>query len=319
MKVLHIEASQYPVDAIQELKLYTELHCIDVKSQEHFEDILRSEHFDAIFTRLGVMLNEQLMTLQPSLKAIVTSTTGLNHIDLDAAKKMHIQVISLKGETEFLAGVKSTAEHTWMLLLSLIRKMPQAFQHVKEGGWNRNPFLADELDSKTIGIIGFGRLGKIVAQYAKAFSMKIMVHDRNVSHMNSFPEIQFVSLDKLLETSDFVILLISYEPENINFIDASKLNQMKQGAYFINTSRGEMVKEDDLVDALESNKLSGVALDVLNNDSSWGDNIKGSTLLLNYAITHQNLLLTPHIGGYGKTSIEKTRRFVTNKFIKKYF
>jgi D-3-phosphoglycerate dehydrogenase len=319
MKVLHIEASQYPVDAIQELKLHTELHCIDVKSQEHFEDILRSEHFDVIFTRLGVMLNEQLMSLQPSLKAIVTSTTGLNHIDLDAANKMHIQVVSLQGESEFLAGVKSTAEHTWMLLLSLIRKMPQAFQHVKEGGWNRNPFLADELDNKTIGIIGFGRLGKIIAQYAKAFSMKIMVHDRNEFDENQFPDIQFVSLDKLLATSDFVVLLISYEPVNINFIDASKLKQMKEGAYFINTSRGEMVNEDDLVEALESNKLSGVALDVLNNDSSWGDHSNGSKSLINYAITHQNLILTPHMGGYGKYSIEKTRRFVTNKFIKKYF
>ncbi|HYG15756.1 MAG TPA: NAD(P)-dependent oxidoreductase, partial [Bacteroidia bacterium] len=104
--------------------------------------------------------------------------------------------------------------------------------------------------------------------------------------------------------------------ENEKFMNAAKFNKLKHGAYFINTSRGELVDEDALLAALQSKKIKGAALDVLNDDSGWSGTVQGSFNLLNYARQHQNLLLTPHMGGYGKDSIARTREFVTDKFLK---
>jgi D-3-phosphoglycerate dehydrogenase len=112
-----------------------------------------------------------------------------------------------------------------------------------------------------------------------------------------------------------VVLLISWSEANTDFMDAEKFGQMKEGAYFINTARGELVNEEALLHALQSKKVKGAAVDVLWDDSSWSTHAQGSSALLKYQREYSNLLITPHMGGYGKDSIAKTRNFVTNKFI----
>lgn len=315
MKILHLEYDQYPDKAIQTLTAQHEVESFECEGQDALYKKLATEKFDVIFTRLGLMMDEQAMDLQPQLRYIVTSTTGLNHIDTKAAAARNIQVVSLKGESEFLASVKSTAEHTWGLLLSLIRHLPGAVKSVSEGNWNRSIFLSDELDEKKIGIIGYGRLGKIVARYAHAFGMEVLVYDHTPEHYAGHTNIIPSTLDTLLKTSDVVVLLISWSEANTNFMNEEKFNSMKEGVYFINTARGELVDERALLKALESGKLKGAALDVLWDDSSWSTHAEGSLALRNYQRTHNNLLITPHMGGYGKDSIAKTRNFVTNKFI----
>lgn len=143
MKVLHLEYGQYPSDSVQKLKHLAEVEAFDCKDQLDLYDKLSRSHCDVIFTRLGVMLDKHAMELAGELKYIVTSTTGLNHIDLKAASERNIHVVSLKGEAEFLATVKSTAEHAWGLLLSLMRNLPGAIDHVRQGGWERTPFLSE--------------------------------------------------------------------------------------------------------------------------------------------------------------------------------
>jgi D-3-phosphoglycerate dehydrogenase len=187
---------------------------------------------------------------------------------------------------------------------------------IEKQEWMRTPFLADELDGKTIGIIGFGRLGKIVSRYAEAFGMNVLVNDRLKIETDS--PYQQVDIKTLVSTSDFIVLLISYDNENIKFFDKEKFGWMKSTAYFINTSRGEMVDENALVSALNNKQIKGAALDVLDGDSAWESQYNGNQALLEYARNNDHLIVTPHMGGYGKESIARTRQFVTEKFIRKY-
>ena len=156
----------------------------------------------------------------------------------------------------------------------MVRNINYAFKQVQKNIWERKDIIANELDGKTIGIIGYGRLGKIISKYAKTFDMNVLIHDiRDVSNEKNKWE-KIVSLTKLLADSDVICLMISYSAENINFIDYNKILKMKDGVVFINTSRGEMVNETDLIKALKIGKISSAGLDVLNDDSIWSGKLK---------------------------------------------
>jgi D-3-phosphoglycerate dehydrogenase len=318
MRILHLEFDQYPIEAQRMLLENFEVVSLEVNDPLSLKTYLEKDgSFEAVFTRLGLFLDKEIIDLMPGLKVIATSTTGLNHIDCDYAKANSIKILSLKGEFEFLSNVKSTAEHTWLLLLSLLRHHVPSVKDVKESGnWNRLPFLSEEVNGKTLGIIGFGRLGKIVAQYAHAFSAKVLANDINSVDTKSYSFVNLVSIDELLINSDIVILMISFSEENLNFFDKSKFALMKENSYFINTSRGELVEEDALLNCLISGKLKGAALDVLHGDSAWESKYKGNSSLLRYAKNNTNLIITPHMGGFGKTSIGMTRNFIVEKFLK---
>lgn len=314
MRILHLEHSRYPSEMLDQLAGSFELDLFDCGDQGTLYARLKERQYEVIFARLGLMIDKRVMDFQPHLAFIVTPTTGLNHIDVEEANSRGIEIISLKGESEFLSNIKSTAEHTWGLLLSLVRHIPAAHKEVLNGSWDRSNFLSDELQGKTLGIIGYGRLGKIVAQYGITFGMDVLVHDKVEAGHLALP-LRRTSLQSLLLESDFVVLLISWSLENENFMNDNGFRLMKDGSYFINTSRGELVDENSLLNALQSGKLRGAALDVLRNDSSWDGKVNGSDKILEYARRHSNVIVTPHMGGYGKDSIAKTRTFVTEKFI----
>lgn len=316
MKVLHLEYDEYPPETMRELERWAEVERGVCNTQQQLYEKLRSSSYNAVFMRLGLMFDQEAMNLQPALEYIVTPTTGLNHIDTEAAAIRNIRIVSLKDESVFLASVKSTAEHTWALLLALIRRIAEARESVLRHEWKRELFLSDELDGKKLGIIGYGRLGKIVARYGLAFGMDVYVYDHDKSNYATMnQEIHISNLQMLLQQCDYVILLISYSKGNENFLNASSFAHFKNGAYLINTSRGEMVDEQALLTALQTGKLKGAALDVLKNDSVWEGRVENSRTLVDYARNHSNLLITPHTGGYGKDSTEKTKKFITNKFL----
>lgn len=315
LRILHLEKPCYSKSSLELLESVGEVDYREFSTQEELREHLVDHSYQVIITKLGFYLGSEELKNQDQLEYLLTPTTGLNHIDLDYADKAQIKVLSLKGESEFLARIQSTAEHTWALLLSLIRNLITAQKDVKQGAWNRIPHLAQELNTQTLGIIGLGRLGKILVKYAEAFSMRILCNDID---SNVFSE-EFATyksdLNRLLEESDYVILQIDYRPENENLFDRNLFSKMKDGAFFINTSRGEIVDEAALLEALSSGKLAGAALDVLKGDSAWESESKDNDLL-RYAREHDNLIITPHMGGYGRISIEMTRDFITKKFIK---
>lgn len=315
MKILHLEANRYPQESLDKLSQVAELTCLEVSGQEELIAHLEQYSYDAIFTRLGIYLDQSCLDSQSQLRYIVTATTGLNHIDVEYCKTRGIELLSLKGEDKFLARIKSTAEHTWLLLLSIIRNFPASYLSVKEGNWQREPFLAEELSEKTLGIIGFGRLGKIIAQYANAFGMEVLANDIDPNKIPEDGFVKEVGLDALLSSSDIVILMVSYSPENVDLLAKREFALLKKAAYFVNTSRGEMVDEDALIEALENGTIKAAALDVMKDDSSWSSQVPSDNKLLTYSQQNTNLILTPHMGGYGKQSIERTREFVTDKLL----
>ena len=318
LRLLHLEPKRYEDDLLLKLEKNFSVTCFEPRSQEELNDFVNDERFECIFTRLGISINHEVISKQPNLKFIVSPTTGLNHIDLSLAKEKSIDVISLKGETKFLENVRSTAEHTWAILLSLIRNINDACIDVKLGSWRREPFIADELDGKKIGIIGYGRIGKMIARYASAFNMKVLVHDTdpNIFYDSSTDILPISSPEEIFKESEIISLHIPYSLENIDYVDSKKINLMREGAYIINTSRGELIDEEALLVALSDGKIKGAALDVLQGDSAWEESSDPKNKLVEYAKRNTNLIITPHMAGYGEVSISKTRRFITEKFLR---
>jgi D-3-phosphoglycerate dehydrogenase / 2-oxoglutarate reductase len=276
--------------------------------------------FFAIFTRLGLAHNAEIMAAAgPSLRYIVTPTTGLGHIDTEEAFRLGIEVLSLKGNTEFLRSITSTAEMAFCLLLALVRKLPAAHSDVINHQWRRDPFRGRELRGMTLGIVGLGRLGTMMAGYGKAFGMKVIADD---SRPEPFLEscnahVEQKTITALLSESDVVSVHLPLEAETVRFLNAARIAAMKPRSWLINTARGEIVDEISLLKALKSGHLAGCALDVLDGDSRWDRGVPEDHPLISYAQKHDNLLLTPHIGGYSLDAITRTRAYMVDRFCKR--
>jgi D-3-phosphoglycerate dehydrogenase len=320
-RILHLEKSAYSNSTLSELSKKYSVIFYEFNNVKDFNTYLKNNQFEVIFTKLGVYLGKEQINAQKELKIIVTPTTGYNHIDVSYAASKGVKIIGLKNHKRFLSSVKSTAEHTWALILSLSRNLNTVIAKTKETKrWERLPYTADELNGKTLGVIGYGRLGKMVGDYGNVFGMKVLANDIDKNAFKEKPDyIENTSLKNLLKNSDYVILLISWSSENIYFFDDIKFSKMKKGAFFVNSSRGEFIDEDCLLKNLKSEKLAGAALDVLNGDSSWSSDTKISNKLFNYSLKNENIIITPHMGGYGKTSIAKTRNFIVSLFLKEIF
>jgi D-3-phosphoglycerate dehydrogenase len=314
-RILNVEPLRYDESLRQTLAEFADVDYRQCDTQSEFAAAAAAAPYEALLVRLGLAVDEPVLAAAPHLRWVVTPTTGLDHIDLAACRRRGIEVISLRGETEFLTSIRSTAEHTWALLLALVRRLPAAVADVRGGHWRREPFLAGELDGKTLGIIGYGRLGKIVARYGTAFFMRALANDTNRSAFDDLPDgVHPTDLDTLLAESDVVSLHIPLTAENEGFITRTRLARMKQGAIFVNTSRGELVDEAALLDALRSGRLAGAALDVLAGDSRWDEaGPPADHPLVAYAREAHNLLITPHMGGYGESAIHRTRAHVVAK------
>lgn len=315
LKILNTEYKLYPKKSLNKLNKYGFIDLIDVKCQDSLTNILNKKSYDIIITKLGLKIDKNLINKQKKLKFIVTPTTGLNHIDIDYAKKKSINIISLKGEDIFLKEIRSTAEHTWAILLALIRNIPNSIESVKNNLWSRDSLISNELYEKTIGIIGFGRLGKLIHKYAESFGMKILINDidNNIFKQNKLVNTE---LNFLLRKSDVVSLHIDYRKTNYSFMDKKKFSLMKKNSIFINTSRGECVDENALIYFLKKKLITGAALDVLNNDSVWQKKISENIPLIEYMNDNDNLIITPHVGGNSVEAITKTRIFIIDKLLK---
>ena len=272
------------------------------------ELIARLPDFDVLIVRLGHQVDREVLDHGPRLKAIVSATTGLDHIDTAFAGEKGIAVLSLRGETEFLRSVPATAELTWALLLALVRNLPGAFQSVLNGEWNRDRFKGHDLAGKRLGILGLGRIGEKVARYGLAFGMKVIAYDPFRSGWMDGVE-KAATLPDLLAQSDVLSVHIPLNEQTVRLVTAAELACLPAGAVLVNTSRGPVLAEPALLAALESGRLAGAALDVLAGERA----APAQSPLLAYARTHSNLVLTPHIGGATYESMAATEIFMARK------
>ena len=212
------------------------------------------------------VLDKPVLEKLKELKLIAVTATGFNNIDVSAADELGILVCNASGY-----GSASVAQHTFALLLELTNQCGWHSRSVKNGEWSRSVDWSyhltpmTELAGKTLGIIGFGNIGQRVADIGKGFGMKVLAYHKHPER-DKREGVTFVSLETLLQKSDVVSLHCPLTRENKGFINAKNLSMMKPSAFLINTSRGPLINEDDLAEALLSKKINGAALDVLSEE-----------------------------------------------------
>jgi len=220
-----------------------------------------------------------------NLKVISQMAVGFDNIDIECATKNHIPVGNTPGVL-----TETTADFTWVLLMALARQVVVSHNEVHQGvwrPWGPEVFAGADIFGKTLGIIGYGRIGKAVAQRAAGFGMRILVATRDpLPNKEKFSEIRFTSLNSLLKESDFVTLHANLNPTSRGLIGSTQLNLMKPTAFLINTARGAMVDSDALCTALKEKRIAGAALDVFDPEP-----IQSSNPLLKMP----NVIITPHI------------------------
>ena len=273
----------------------------------NYYDTPTKEPIHAIITRLGELIDYNFLNRFPELKFILTATTGLNHIDEAECAKRQIQIISLRGEVDFLSSIAATAEHTIALMLSLLRHIPASVTDVNNGNWDRMTHKGNELKNKTLCILGMGRLGVQVAHIASAFQMKIQCFDHIMANEYSCSN----DLKTALHGSDIISIHLPYDENTHGLITKEHILQMNPSGYVINTSRGQIINETDLVECLYEGFLAGVAVDVLETEY-----LLTESPLWKYSqqTNVHNVIITPHIGGCTYESMENTEIFIAQKF-----
>jgi len=244
-----------------------------------------------------------------NLRIISCATTGSDHIERDVLNKRGIPVRTLREDSNFLLSLTPAAELSWLLLMACARQLPLAINHVLNGGWRREMFPGMMLNGRRLGLIGCGRIGSWMSRYARAFGMEVIGYDPNLS---KFPEtIQKASLDEVYSSSDFISVHVHLTSETAKLIDKNAFSHMKQGVVFINTSRGGLVDEMELLEALRSGKIGAAGLDVLDGEPDINNHA-----LVEYARLNSNLLITPHCGGFSPDAVEKVCAVAAEKIRK---
>lgn len=306
-RILVTTTAAYPDEA---RKILGKLGTVDVRTMTQRELRASIGSYTVLIVGLGLTVDRDVLAAGKHLKLVATATTGTDHIDLAEAKERGIPVLSLKGERDFLESITATAELAWGLLLSLVRRLPAARESVLRGRWEQQPFIGHMLSGKTLGVVGLGRLGTMVARYGKAFGMTVLATDPK--EQKAPAGVTFAPLPALLAQSDAVTLHVPLEDETRRLIDAAALKRIKPRAVLINTSRGGVVDEAAVLQALEKGTLAGYAADVLDGETAFAGDGGGHPLVA-YARTHDTVLLTPHVGGTTEESRALTDVFIAKK------
>ncbi len=262
-----------------------ELHslgeCIDISASESKDQDLVSEISKAeiVVIRSATKLSKEIIEKGDNLKIIARCGVGVDNIDVEYAKSQNIKVTNSPS-----ANLISVVELTIALIINVSRKINLSDNHLKEGKWNRKEFIGMELSGKQLGIVGYGKAGRLVSERMKSFGMTIAFYDPYVKDWDGSEK--SLELDELLRTSDVISIHVIKTEETENLISKDKLDLLKKSAILINTSRGGVVDEDYLIELLRLNKLFGAGLDVYSEEPP--RNIKDSDAI--------NLITTPHIG-----------------------
>lgn len=259
-----------------------------------------------LFVRLAHQIDAAFLAKTPELRYLCSPTTGHTHLDESALASRGIKVVSLRGEQVFLETIRATPEHTFGLVLALLRNYRGAFAHVEAGGWDRDLFRGEELYGQRVGIVGLGRVGFRVARYCEAFGACISYVDtREVAAGAGWQRL--AGVPQLIDTNRIIILCASYANGDAPVLGKTETALLRDH-YLVNTARGELVDEDALLMAIESDQLAGAATDVLSHETG-----KNHLARWNAAAINRNVILTPHIGGATFTAMARTENFIVKK------
>lgn len=267
-----------------------------------------------LMVRLHHMIDCEVLHAASHLQAIVSATTGLNHIDLAACQARGVEVICTRGERAFLSTITGTAELALALLLNLARNIIPAHADVQEGNWRRDAFRGISLRGLKLGIVGLGRLGCLMAGYGQALGMRVLAYDP--APLVVPPFVEMIDLEELMQQADAISLHASHSAGDPPLLCAREMARLKHGVLLVNTARGELIDETALLENLETGRIKACATDVVIDEAACGD-FKLHPLV-RYARRHSNLIITPHIGGATLDGLNRAEAFVVGKLLRRY-
>ena len=256
---------------------------VDVKPGLSSEELLEIiKHYDALVIRSQTRVTQRLLDAADNLKVIARAGAGLDKVDIDAATTKGVAVMNTPGGNNV-----TTAEHAIAMLMALSRNIPRGTESLKAGKWEKTSLSGREICNKTLGVIGYGNVGAVVAALGKGLRMKVIVADPNISSKHIEKEgYEYVSLEELYAQSDYISLHVPRLDSTIDLLDMEAFEAMKDGVMLINCARGGIVNEAALYEALQSGKVAGAALDVFSTEPP-GDHPP---------LELDQVIATPHIG-----------------------
>ena len=264
--------------------------------------------YQGIIIRSRIPLDKNFLTKASHLKFIARVGAGMENIDIETAENLGIKLInSPEGNRD------SVAEHVVGMLLILMNRLFIASNEVKNGIWKREENRGDELLGKTFGIIGYGNMGKATAKRLSGFGVEVIFHDILPNLSDEFAT--QVSLEELQKRADILSLHIPLTEETHYLVDEDFISKMDKNFYFINTARGKNLKTKALVEAIESGKVLGACLDVLEYEKSSFENLETENQDLKYLLDSEKVIVTPHIGGWTYQSKEKLAQVIVDKIL----
>jgi D-3-phosphoglycerate dehydrogenase len=253
----------------------------------------------ALIIRSETKIIKALVAKATGLKIIASACSGVNNVDLKALKKLGIKHVNSPN-----GNYEAVAEHILCLMLSLSKNIISADRQLKNHLWRKNKLISEMINGKTLGIVGFGKIGKCLSKKALGLGLKILAHDPFVN-LAEYPHIKPATLNTLLKKSDYIAVCVPLLKETVNLINKNKLILMKPSAYLINCSRGEVIDEKALYYCCKNRKISGAGLDVFSNEPN-----------INYDLCElSNVIVTPHIAGQTKEALKKNSEIVLKQVI----
>ncbi len=295
-----------PIDDVGVKMLKGADYTVDLKTEITALDLVKvAGTYDALVVRSRTKVTKEVLQAgKPKLKIVARSGVGLDNVDTETAKSLGIQVVNSAE-----APSNAVAELVLGYMLSLSRNISRGDASMKRGEWAKNRLTGFELSGKTMGIVGFGRIGYLVGKKTKALGMRVFCYDVLIDKMMNFVNevgAESVPLDKLLAESDFVTIHVPLLPQTKHMFNSATIAKMKRGSYIINAARGGIIEEKALVDALKSGHLAGAALDVYEEEPT--KNIE--------LVKMDNVVCTPHIGAESKEAQLGNSTIVAEKLIK---
>jgi phosphoglycerate dehydrogenase-like enzyme len=267
---------------------------------------------DVVFdASMAIHFDAELLALATQLKYYVTATTGTNHVDESFLAARQVPLRTLRDERPALKNITAAAEHSWLLLLACARQLRPAIAHVLNGEWDRTQFPGMMLNGRTLGIIGCGRIGQWMARYATAFGMRCIGYDQAPSDVPKILEL--LPLDDVLAASDIVTIHVPLTTETTQLIGEREIGLMRDGVIIVNTSRGEITDEHAILAGLKSRKIGALGTDVL-----IGEPDTRNHPLLVYARKNDNVVVTPHIGGFSPDALRSVIKLMCGRIRERF-